>query len=107
MARGLNRGEIWMLRFARPDKRRPVLVVSRQVALDHLDTAVVAPVTTTIRGLRSEVRVGPAEGLKKDSVVNIDHLFTVRQSQLKRLVGHLDASRMREVCDAVAIALGC
>jgi mRNA interferase MazF len=96
-----------MYRFAPPDKRRPVLVLSRQRALDHLHTAVVAPITSTIRGLPSEAPVGTADGLKVASVVNLDHIITVRQVDLKRYVGHLDEKRMRSVCEALDIALGC
>jgi mRNA interferase MazF len=84
-----------------------VLVLSRSAALRHLRTAVVAPVTTTIRGLPSEVPVGTAAGLKADSVVNLDHLYTVPQSDLGRWLGRLGEIRMGEVCRAVAVALGC
>jgi mRNA interferase MazF len=107
MAGRVSRGEIWMYRFARPDKRRPVLVLSRQRALDHLRTAVIAPVTTTGRGLPSEVAVGVAEGLKQPSFVNFDHLYTVPQVELKAFVGSLDSEKMNAVCAALAIALGC
>jgi mRNA interferase MazF len=96
-----------MLRFARPDRRRPVLVISRQVALDHLRTAVVAPITSAIRGLPSEIRVGVEEGLKKESVVNLDHLYTVEQKDLRLHLGRLDAAAMRDVCEALGIAMGC
>jgi mRNA interferase MazF len=96
-----------MYRFARPDKRRPVLVLSRQRALNHLRTAVVAPITTTIHGLPSEVSVGVAEGLKQPSVVNLDHLYTVVQGDLKTFVGALDSKKMDAVCSALAVALGC
>ncbi len=96
-----------MFRFAAPDKRRPVLVLSRQRALAHLRTAVVAPITTAIRGLPSEVHVGVDDGLKMPSVVNLDHLYTVPQAELRRYLGHLDDKRMREVCEAVEVALGC
>ena len=107
MARGVMRGEIRMYRFDRPNKRRPVLVLSRQAALDHLATAVVAPITAAIRGLPSEVHVGPGNGLKKESVVNLDHLFTVPQSSLTPLIGRLDEKRMRQVCEAAAVSLDC
>jgi mRNA interferase MazF len=96
-----------MFRFAAPDKRRPVLVLSRQRALAHLRTAVVAPITTAIRGLPSEVHVGVDDGLKTPSVVNLDHLYTVPQAELRRYLGHLDEKRMRDVCEAVEVALGC
>jgi mRNA interferase MazF len=107
VAGGLSRGEIWMYRFARPDKRRPVLVLSRQRALDHLRTAVIAPITTTGHDLPSEVAVGVHEGLKQPSFVNLDHLYTVSQADLKTFVGSLDAEKMSAVCAALAVALGC
>jgi mRNA interferase MazF len=105
--RNIARGDIWQYRFAPPDKRRPVLVLSRQVALDHLHTAMVAPITTTIRGLPSEVRLGIDEGLKQACVANLDHILSVRQSDLHKYVGHLDDAHTRAVCLAAAIALGC
>ena len=105
--RAITRGDIWQYRFAAPDKRRPVLVLSRQVALDHLHTALVAPITSTILGLPSEVRLSIEDGLKQDCVANLDHLLSVRQADLRKYVGHLDRARMREVCRAAALALGC
>ena len=105
--RTVTRGDIWQCRFAAPDKRRPVLVLSRQVALDHLHTALIAPITSTIRGLPSEVRLSIEVGLKQECVANLDHILSVRQSDLRKYVGHLDEARMREVCRAAAIALGC
>jgi mRNA interferase MazF len=105
--REITRGDIWQYRFAPPDKRRPVLVLSRQVALDHLHTAMVAPITTTIRGLPSEVRLGIDQGLKQACVANLDHILSVRRSDLHKYVGHLDDGQMRAVCRAAAIALGC
>jgi mRNA interferase MazF len=107
MAREVTRGDIWLYRFGRPDKQRPVLVLSRQAALRQIRTAVVAPITTAIRGLPSEVRVGVEDGLKGDCVVNFDHLYTVPQQELRRWLGRLDQRRMREVCGAVEVALGC
>jgi len=107
MAGTVARGDLWMYRFAPPDKRRPVLVLSRQAALTHLRTAVVAPVTRSIRGLDSEVPVGVEDGLKAPSVVNLDHLFTVPRQELRQYLGHLDDARMEAVCEALAVALGC
>ena len=107
MARRVARGDIWLCRFGRPDKRRPVLVMSRPVALAHLHTAIVAPITSTVRDLPSEVRIGVADGLKVDSVANLDHLLSVPQAELRHYVGHLDESRMRDACHAAEVALGC
>jgi mRNA interferase MazF len=105
--RSVARGDIWQYRFAAPDKPRPVLVLSRQSALDHLHTALIAPVTSTIRGLPSEVRLSVQDGLKQECVANLDHILSIRQSDLRQYVGHLDEARMREVCRAAAVALGC
>jgi mRNA interferase MazF len=96
-----------MARFAAPDKRRPVLILSRTKALEHLRTATVAPITSTIRGLPSEVRLGVTDGLKHDSAVNLDHIVTLPQSSLRQWVSRVGDLRMREVCEALQIALGC
>jgi mRNA interferase MazF len=96
-----------MYRFGPPDKRRPVLVLSRQAVLDHLRTAVVAPITTTVHGVPSEIRVGTEHGLKSASVVNLDHLYTVPQQELKAFVGTLSRDELGAVCAALAVAMGC
>lgn len=107
MARTVNRGEIWFYAFNRPDKRRPVLVLTRQEVIPLLGTVMVAPITSTIRGAPSEVTVGIEEGLKRPSAVNLDHVQTIDRSRLTRFVGRLEPPKMREVCRAVAIATGC
>jgi mRNA interferase MazF len=107
MARGITRGEIWHYAFGTPDKRRPVLVISRQDVIGLLHTVMVAPITSTIRGAPSEVAVGVAEGLKHDSAINLDHVQTVEQSRLVKRLGEVSATTMREVCGALAIAVGC
>ena len=107
MAREVNRGEIWLYRFKAPDKRRPVLVLTRQEVIRLLDTVMVAPITSTRRGLPSEVPVGPDEGLKNDSAVNLDHVQTVERARLVSYVGSLNPARMRSVCRALAVATGC
>ena len=96
-----------MYRFAAPDKRRPVLVLSRQAALRNLRTVIVAPITSVRRGLPSEVLLGVEHGLKAESAVNLDHIYTVPQDELRQWVGQLDDRRMHEVCAAAAIAIGC
>lgn len=107
MAPEVARGDIWLYRFAAPDKRRPLLVLSRPAALRLLRTAVVAPITTTIRGVPSEVIVGVEDGLKTESAVNLDHLYTVAQSDMRQWLARLDERRMAEVCMALTTAMGC
>ncbi len=84
-----------------------MVIITRQSVLLLLRTAMVAPVTSKIRGLPSEVPVGAAEGLKHDSVVNLDWVQTVEQRHLRHYVGSLDEAKMAQVCRALAIATGC
>ena len=105
--RVIHRGEIWLHTFAPPDKRRPVLVLSRDSAIPLLRTVIVAPITSTIRGLPSEVPVGFEEGLKQASAVNLDHVQTVAQRDLRYFVGSLGPDKIDAVCRALAIATGC
>lgn len=107
MAREIARGEIWQYALTRPDKRRPVLVLSRQEVIGLLHTVMVAPITSTLRGAPSEVLVGAAEGLKHDSAINLDHVQTVEQSRLIRRIGQASPATLRQVCRALAIAVGC
>ena len=103
----MNRGEIWLLALPRPDKRRPVLVLSRSSLIGVLHTVTVAAVTSTMRGSPTEVAVGTEDGLKATSCVNLCNIFTVRQSDLRIFVGTLDAEKMQGVCRALAIACAC
>ena len=100
----IRRGEIWLFSFSRPDKPRPVLVLTRPEVIGLLHTVMVAPVTSVIRGAPSEVIVGVEEGLKKDSAVNLDHVQTVEKTRLKTFVGTVGPEKMNAVCRALAVA---
>lgn len=107
MARRVNRGDIWLLELGHPDKRRPVLVVSRPSLVDLLHTVTVVAITSTLRGSPTEVQLGTDEGLKHVSCANLCNLFTVRKAELRTLVGTVDPATMDQVCRALAIACGC
>jgi mRNA interferase MazF len=107
VARRLERGEIWLYDFHKPDKRRPVVIISRQEVIELIDTVMVAPVRSTIRGAPSEVVVGTAEGLKHESGVSLDHVQTVEKSRLRSYVGRLGPTKMAAICRALAVATGC
>ena len=110
MARGLirvRRGEIWLYEFKAPDKRRPVLVLSRQETLAVIHTAIVAPISSRIRELPSEVVVGIDEGLRHDSAINLDNIRTVEQWRLRGFVGSLGEEKLQQVCRALGVATGC
>jgi len=96
-----------MYQFKAPDERRPVLVLTRQHVIELLNWVMVAPVTSTIHGLPSEVLVGIDEGLKAASAINLDNVQSVEKSRLRRYVGSLDRTQMQAVCRALAIAAGC
>jgi mRNA interferase MazF len=107
VARAVGRGEVWTCTFKAPDKRRPVLVLTRQDVIGLLHTVMVAPITSTIYGAPSEVLVGIDEGLKHESAVNLDHVQTVEQSRLVARLGRLGPAKLRQVCRALAVATGC
>jgi mRNA interferase MazF len=107
MATRVNRGEIWLLNLPRPDKRRPVVILSRPSLIGLLNTVTVAAVTSTLRGSPTEVTVGTDEGLKTTSCVNLCNIFTVKQGDLKTFVGTLSAVKIREICRALLVATGC
>jgi len=103
----LNRGDVRLCLFPPPDKQRPVLVLTRDSALGHLATVTVAPITSTIRGVPSEVVLDIDDGMKGRCAVNLHNAVTVAQSRLGRRVSILNAERMREVCAALRFSLGC
>jgi mRNA interferase MazF len=103
----VSRGEIWLYTLEAPDKRRPVLVLTRQEVIGLLTTVMVAPITSAIRGAPSEVLVGIDEGLKGPSAINLDHVQTVDQRSLERRLGTVPAAKMAKVCRALLIATGC
>jgi mRNA interferase MazF len=103
----IERGDIRLVRFPAPDKPRPVLVLTRDSAIGYLARVTVAPVTSSIRGVPSEVSVGIGEGLKHPSAVNLHNVLTVRKDSVGRRLARLDEEKMREVCRAIGFALGC
>jgi mRNA interferase MazF len=107
MAGRIERGDIRLYRFPAPDKPRLVLVLTRSSALGYLSRVTVAPITSAIRDVPSEVVLGTDDGMKQPCAVNLHHVVTVARDAIGRRVSRLDESRMREVCSALAFALGC
>ena len=96
-----------MYTFKAPDKQRPAVIISRQEVIPLLRTVLVAPITATIHGSPAEVAVGIDEGLKHASAANLDQVQTVDKARLHRFIGRLRASKMRQICAALARATGC
>lgn len=92
------------IHIAQLDKARPVLVLTREVVRPHLTRVSVAPITTTIRGLSTELPVGPVNGLDQDSVVSCDNVLTVPVSALGRHVGYLLPGQEVELAEAIRAA---
>lgn len=101
------RGELW---WCEPPEigRRPVVVLSRDAAIPRLGRAVIAPCTTTIRGLASEVILEPGDDpVRRRTAVNLDSIESVSVGVLTDRIGRLSDARMSEICSALAVAMDC
>jgi mRNA interferase MazF len=107
MAGGIARGDVRLCQFEAPDKRRPVVVLTRNSSIPYLATVTVAPITSSIRGVPSEVVLNEEDGMKSLCAVNLYNATTVAQARLGKRVAQLRSSRMREVCSALHFSLGC
>jgi mRNA interferase MazF len=102
----VKRGEVRYYKFQRPDKRRPVLILTRSSAIPYLGEITVAPITSTIRGIPSEVVLTTEDGMREDCAINLDHLQTVSRGKIGALITTLSPSRLKEVRAALLFALG-
>jgi mRNA interferase MazF len=101
------RGEVWWCEMA-DTGRRPVVVLSRDAVIPRHRRALVAPCTTTIRGLASEVVLEPGDDpVPRRSAVNLDSVESVSIGILVSRLGRLRGTRMREICAALAVAVDC
>lgn len=107
MAGGVARGDVRLYRFASPDKRRPVVVLTRDSAITYLSTVTVAPITSAIRGVPSEVILNEEDGMKAPCAVNLHNTVTISRERLGRRVAQLSAARMNEICGALRFSFGC
>ncbi len=101
------RGAVWWCELVEVG-RRPVVVLSRDAAIPRLRRALVAPCTTTIRGLASEVVLEPdGDPIPRRSAVSMDSVESVSVATLVESVGRLAGTRMREICNALEVAVAC
>ncbi len=98
--------ELWLMEPPN-QKRRPVLVVSRDEVIPVLNNVVVAPVTTTVRDIPTCIPVGAEEGIDHDSVATFDSLGAVPKSVLTRRLGELGIGGRRRICDALDALANC
>ena len=107
VARRIERGEVRLYNFGGSDKVRPVVVLTRKAAIASLTRLTVVPVTSTVRGVATEVVLGVEDGMKRRSVANLLNVVTVEKVRLGRRVACLGPERMLDVCRALNFALGC
>lgn len=100
------RGEVRWLELEE-EGRRPVVVLTRDEALPRLRNVVVALVTRTIRGIETEVEIGPGDGMPVECAISLDNLRTVPRALLTKPITRLDAARVDAICRALARSAGC
>jgi mRNA interferase MazF len=101
----MKHGEIRWYNFARPDKKRPVLILTRDSVLEYLGAVTAAPITRMVREIPSEVFLSRAEGMPRDCAVNCDHIQTVAKDKVGSLITSLPPAKMAEVGRAIRFAL--
>jgi len=102
----VNRGEIWW--YELPESgRRPGCILTRQAAIPVLNALLVAPATRTIRGIPSQVRLGPQDGMPAECALSLDNLLTVPKALLTERITRLPPARLAELCAALDVAAGC
>ena len=102
----MNRGEVWW--YELPDvARRPGCILTRQAAIPVLNAVLIAPATRTIRGIPTEMRLGPEDGMPADCALSFDNLLTVPTALLVEHITTVAPERLQELCTALNIAAGC
>lgn len=101
----MKHGEIRWYKFTQPDKQRPVLILTRDSVLEYLGEVTVAPITSTVRDIPSEVFLSKVDGMPRDCAVNCDHLQTISKAKVGALISSLTPARMAEVGRAIRFAL--
>ena len=101
----MKRGEVRWYKFKKPDKKRPVLILTRDSVIEYLGEVTVAPITTIVRDIPSEVFLSPADGMPRDCAINCDHLQTVPKAKIGSLITTLCTSKMTDVGNAIRFAL--
>jgi mRNA interferase MazF len=102
----MRQGDIWWVEQP-DDKRRPGLILTRDSNIDRLHDVLVAPLTTTVRGIPTEVPLGVDDGVPRESVANLQNIMSIPKSYLRAQAGELAAGRWHEVCFALRAAIAC
>ena len=101
----MKRGEIRWYKFKSPDKKRPVLILTRDSILEYLGEVTVAPITSRVRDIPSEIFLSKQDGMAKDCVINFDHIQTVSKGKIGSLITRLSKEKLEHVREAIQFAL--
>ena len=101
----MKKGEVRWYKFVQPDKKRPVLILTRDSVLKYLNEVTIAPITTTVRDIPSEVFLSQADGMMRDCAINCDHLQTVSKAKIGALITSLRKEKHDAVVRAIRFAL--
>ena len=101
----MERGEICWYKFKSPDKQRPVLILTRNSAINYLGEITIAPITSTIRSIPTEVVLDEKDGMKNICAVNLDHMQTIPKSRIGAFITKLSTLKMQQISKAFAFAL--
>ncbi|MDY0222417.1 MAG: type II toxin-antitoxin system PemK/MazF family toxin [Desulfobacterium sp.] len=101
----MKHGQVRWYKFSNPDKKRPVLILTRDSIIEYLGEITVAPVTSTVRDIPSEVFLSKADGMPRDCAINCDHLQTVAKGKIGSLITSLPLAQMVDVGRAIRFAL--
>ena len=102
----MKRGEVRWYKFSRPDKSRPVVILTRDSALEFLGEVTIAPITSTIRDISSEVLLTREDGMSRECAVNLDHIQTVSKDKIGPLITTLSSIKLSEIRSALFFVLG-
>ncbi len=102
----MKRGDVRWYKFKTPDKKHPVVILTRDSILKYLGEVTVAPITTTIRDIPSEIFLSKINGLHRECAINLDHIQTVSKGKLGSLITTLPSNKMADIRDALLFALG-
>jgi len=102
----MRRGEIRWYKFQNPDKTRPIVILTRNSIIEYLGEVTIAPITSTIRDIPSEVFLSKEDGMKNDCAINLDHIQTVSKVKIGSLITKLSNTKIYELHKAIDFALG-
>jgi mRNA interferase MazF len=101
----MKRGEIRWYKFKAPDKKRPIVILTRNSILEYLGEVTIAPITSTVRDIPSEVFLSQNDGMQRDCAINLDHIQTVSKRKIGSLITRLSREKLQQVRECILFAL--